>query len=494
MTLVRHFLLAKGSELLCLSSRVLYNLILNRNTSQSSDEVVNMKVQFIGAAQTVTGSKTYLQVDNKKILIDCGMYQGIKSIVDKNYNPFSFDPAQVQFLFLTHAHLDHCGMIPRLYKQGFKGKILCTRNTRKLAEIIMMDSARIQQSAFLDFKRDKKVRKSLKKQREALYDENDVRGVLECFETYDFDHKISLGKIDLTFRKAGHILGASSLEIHSNNMTYYFSGDLGRMNDPLEYAPYTPKKVDHLFIETTYGDRLHDKEDPVEELAKILKDNQKSHGRVLIPSFAVARTQLLLRHLYMLFEKYPELKLPIYIDSPMTKKVTDLYLQESGELRVDKNTLQDYFSIAKFLKWQSDYKKLERDQHPCIIISASGMLSGGKVLQHLNTIARNERNHIVLVGFQGEGTLGRDISQGIDIVKTKSGKLPIRAKVHHLHTLSAHADKLELESWIKSIESGPTNLYLMHGEKETVENFKTYIDERFNCKTTIAVENKEIEI
>jgi len=453
-----------------------------------------MKVQFIGAAQTVTGSKTYITLNKMKFLVDCGMYQGTKSVVDKNYSSLSFDAKELDCIFLTHGHLDHSGLIPRLYKEGFRGKIVCSHTTKKIAEIIMLDSARIQVSDFLKHKKDKTTRKELKKNKEVLYDEIDVHRCLELFETFDYNIQHTICETAFTLRPAGHILGASAIEICHGPQITYFSGDIGRFDDPMENRPYIPSKADNLFMETTYGDRLHDKEDPVEQLKDVLQTNKKKQGKILIPSFAVARTQLLLLYIYKLFEKYPDLKIPVYVDSPMTKKVTDLYLDNPHELRPSRDELESYFGIAKFLKWEHEFKKLKRKDSSYIVISASGMVSGGKVLKYLDTIARKEENTILLVGFQGEKTIGRELSQGSKTVVALGSKIPIRAQVKHLHTLSAHADKEELTKWIREIEKPPANIILMHGEKETIQSFKEHLSDKAQGRIIIAKENEIIDL
>jgi metallo-beta-lactamase family protein len=453
-----------------------------------------MKVQFIGAAQTVTGSKTYITTPKSKVLIDCGMYQGVKSIVEKNHQSFPFVPSELDYIFLTHGHLDHCGLIPRLYKEGFRGKILCGHSTKKIAEIIMLDSARIQVSDFLNFKKDKNIRKNLKKNKEVLYDENDVHQCLSLFETYDYDRAIKLDDIEITFRAAGHILGASGIEIAHENQKTYFSGDIGRYNDPIENDPFVPNDMTNIFMETTYGDREHDKADPLEELSKIIKRTIQCDGKLLIPSFAVARTQLVLYYLYQLFTKYPDLKIPIYIDSPMTKKVTDLYLENHHELRPHKEELQAFFEQAKFLKWENEYKKLKKSTRPYIIISASGMVSGGRVLKYIDTLARKENNSIALVGYQGDATIGREISEGAKEVRALGGRIPIRAKVYHLHTLSAHADRNELYQWISTSNKLPKKIILMHGEKIAIKSFKEFLSTKIDSEIIIAKENEILNL
>lgn len=453
-----------------------------------------MKVQFIGAAQTVTGSKTYISTSKVKALVDCGMYQGVKSIVMKNHQSFPFAPADLDYVFLTHGHLDHCGLIPRLYKEGFRGKILCGHSTKKIAEIIMLDSARIQVSEFLKFKKDKNIRKNLKKVKDVLYDETDVHQCLGHFESFDFNKKVKLEDIEITFREAGHILGATGIEIEHEGKRTYFSGDIGRFNDPIEKDPYIPQNIENIFMETTYGDREHSKKSPIDEFSKIIQETINRNGKLLIPSFAVARTQLVLYYLYELFQKRPDLQIPVYIDSPMTKKVTDLYLENDQELRPNKEELRAFFNQAKFLKWENEYKKLRKSTRPYIIISASGMVSGGRVLKYLDTLARKEENTIALVGFQGENTIGRELSEGAKEVKALGSRIPIRAKVHHLHSLSAHADRNELLNWLEGTNSTPKNIILMHGEESAINSFKDFLSEKFSSKIHIAKENEELNL
>ena len=451
-----------------------------------------MKVQFIGAAQTVTGSKTYIETKKCSALIDCGMYQGIKSIVDKNHSLISFDVTRLDYIILTHGHLDHCGLIPRYYKEGFRGRIICSPATRKIAEIIMLDSARIQVSNYLKHKKDKTIKKSNKKGIEALYDEKDVYSCLELFDEIDYDSEYQVNDISLTLRPAGHILGAAALELKYEDKITYFSGDIGRFNDPMEYDPTVPDSIDNLFMETTYGDRDHDQADPIEQLKKIITETKTNKGKILIPSFAVARTQLLLFYINKLFTKYPETKVPVYVDSPMTKKVTDLYSKFSQELRPSESELEEIFSTATFLKWESDYKKLKKKESTYIIISASGMVSGGRVLKYLDTIGRKSQNTIALVGYQGEGTIGRQLSEGSKEIRLLGSLMPVRSKVVHLHTLSAHADRTELKSWITKIAKKPERIFLLHGELPTMKSFKEYISQDFQTKIHIAKEQEEI--
>lgn len=435
-----------------------------------------MQITFLGAIGTVTGSKTLLETENHSLLIDCGMYQGHHS-EQVNHKPLNLESAELDFIILTHAHLDHSGFLPVLVKQGFQGKILCTEATYQIAKIILEDSVRVQQSHLKD-----------NPQFQVLYDEIDVSKTLSYFQTVIEGESLIFDDIQIHFYEAGHILGASQVLIENKGQSILFSGDLGRAKDRIHKAPKLVE-ADHYIVESTYGDRIHSSESVVEKLAEHIKKIKETNGVLLVPAFAVARSQMFIQYLDDVFNKYPNCELPIFLDSPMTSKVTKIYIEHLKELSVDEDDFSKALKRVKFLDYGNDHKKFKKAKRPFILISSSGMISGGKVLRYFDMFAKSAENTVLLTGYQGEGTIGNKVLAGEKSIKLFGHTMTVKANIDLLEGLSAHADYTEIISHLKKLKNTPKYIFLNHGDNEARQNLKEKIEYEFDTNVIIAHKN-----
>lgn len=436
-----------------------------------------MKITFYGATQTVTGSKFLLETAGKKLLIDCGLFQGYKFLRLKNWTELPIEESSIDAVVLTHAHLDHSGYIPLLIKQGFRGKIYCTPATFDLCSILLPDAGHLQEEEALFANK-----RGFSKHHPAkpLYTEKEAKESLRYFERLDtgLTHKILSG-IEVEFFQAGHLLGASSLRIQSEGKTIGFSGDLGRYNDPLLPAPSFTKPVDYLVVESTYGNRSHPAEDPKTKLAEIINKTVNRHGVVIIPSFAVGRAQLVLHYINQLKYEKAIPNVPVYLNSPMADRANDAFVKHSSETKLSKKEAEAVCNTAQIVKSVEESKALNsRTNEPMVIISASGMATGGRVLHHLTAFAPEVKNSIVFVGFQAGGTRGDLITKGAREIKIHGQHWPIRAEVHVIDSMSAHADANDIVNWIKKIpQPAPRKAFIVHGEPAASEALRLRLQE-----------------
>ena len=437
-----------------------------------------ISIQFLGAAGTVTGSRFLLASEDTKVLIDCGMFQGLKELRLRNWNPLGIDPAEIDAVVLTHAHLDHCGYLPKLSKDGFAGEVFLTEYTAKLAEVILRDSARIQSE---DAKYALKKGFSKHNPPSGLYDEHDVERVVSRFRATPFAERTQVAKNTfVTFRPAGHILGAAFLEIEFFGKRLVFTGDLGRNEHPLLASPATPSlsDVDVVVTESTYGDRQHDLQTSSFEDA--INRTIARGGSVLIPAFAVDRTEVILVRLRELIEQGAIPAVPIYADSPMALKALHFYREaianDSAEIRseiVEDFKNRDPFSAGNLheLLTVDESKTVNNPTTPCIIISASGMGTGGRVVHHLKNMLPIEKHTVIFCGYQAIGTRGSRLVAGEDEVKMHGEMVPVRATIEQIHSFSVHADGDELLSWMKAMQPKPKKVFVVHGEAGVAESF-----------------------
>lgn len=433
-------------------------------------------LQFLGAARTVTGSRFLVDGPESEVLVDCGLFQGRKPERLRNWAPFPVDPACLDAVVLTHAHLDHCGYLPALVRGGFRGPVYATRGTAALARVILMDSARIQEDD-AEFAN----REGFSKHQPALplYDTADAEAAIGRIETVDFDTPFeAAASVRAIFRPAGHILGSAivSLEVASANAAMAprrltFSGDLGRPSHALLRAPGPPPPADALILESTYGDRLHRDDDVAGRFAQVVRDTVAGGGVVVVPAFAVDRTELVLHLIQQLRDAGEIPDVPVFLDSPMALAALDVYREaiDQGwdEIRPELRGHPDTLSTRGVTETPTvaDSKKLVERRGPAIVISASGMATGGRVLHHLNERLRDARNSIVLVGYQAVGTRGRALLDGARQLKLLGRYVPVRASIHDLSGLSVHADQRGLLDWVASAESPPEIVYVVHGEE-----------------------------
>ena len=433
-------------------------------------------IQFLGAAGTVTGSRYLLSFQETKVLVDCGMFQGLKELRLKNWANFPVEPASIDAVVLTHAHLDHCGYLPRLVKLGFAGPVYLTEYTGKLAEVIMRDSARIQTE---DAKWALKKGFSKHNPPQALYGEPDVNQTVKQFEPTEFYQRTKVAEETfVTFHPAGHILGASFIEVEFFGKKFLFTGDLGRPEHPLLRAPgaFPDGQFDALVTESTYGDREHERVS--DNFENVINTTIARGGSVLIPAFAVDRTEVILVHLRELVEAGKIPHVPIYADSPMALKALSFYRdainKHSPEIRDD--IAQEWEGRDPFdpgtlveLLTVDESKSINNPQKPCIIISASGMATGGRVVHHLRDMLPNPKHTVILVGYQAVGTRGRSLVDGVDEVKMHGEMVPVRAQIASVQEFSVHVDGNELMAWVATAKERIKKIFVVHGEEGAAE-------------------------
>ncbi|AVR45985.1 MBL fold metallo-hydrolase [Christiangramia fulva] len=442
-----------------------------------------LNIQFLGAAGTVTGSKFLVETDHLNILIDCGFFQGLKELRLKNWEDLPVNVSKIDYVLLTHGHLDHTGYLPRLISQGFKGVILGNAPTLEIAEIILKDTARIQEE-----EAEKANKEGFSKHHPALplYTLKDAEETLTFFRIFQSGEWNELGeKVKFRHRLGGHILGAGFIELEVDGKLLLFSGDLGRQEDLLLNAPEKPEWADFLFLESTYGDRLH----PEENVEKILGDNIRDmiyeNGIMLIACFAVERLQLISYLLWKMFQKNQIPNVPIYIDSPMGVDVTELFGNFQHFHKVENS---EFSAMKNHFELVSSYKRtweIIDEQRPRIVLAGSGMLSGGRILTYLSKFIDKPNTRLVLTGYQAEGTRGRKIEEGAEEIKIWGKYYEVKAKLVKIESLSAHADQKELLDWSKNIKNIPEKVFLVHGEKNAATTLKSRLEVENNWKVRI---------
>lgn len=421
-----------------------------------------LSLTSLGAAGTVTGSKHLIEHDGKRILVDCGLFQGPRELRQLNWERLPVDPRSIQMVVITHAHLDHCGYLPRLVREGFDGPIYATSATIDVGRLILLDSAHLQEK---DAELANRHGFSRHKPALPLYRVEDAERALDQFEPVEFHSAHDLrGLGSLLFRRAGHILGAATAEIEIGGARLAFSGDLGRYDDPIMLDPEPVPSAEYLVMESTYGDRVHPKIDPAVALKQVIERTVARGGTVVIPAFAIGRTQSLLYYLWSL-KRAGEFELvPIYVDSPMATNATDLMSKHMADHRLPPDVCREAFAMATYVRDVEQSKALSANRMPKVIISASGMASGGRVLHHIKAFGPDPRSTIMFAGFQALGTNGRTMVGGQREMKIHGEWIQIKAEVADLTMLSAHADSDEIIRWLGGFESAPRRTFLVHGE------------------------------
>jgi metallo-beta-lactamase family protein len=442
-----------------------------------------MQLTFLGATGTVTGSRTLLESKGKRILIDCGLFQGLKQLRLKNWDAFPVEPSSIDAILLTHAHIDHSGYLPRLVKMGFSGRIYCTSGTHDLCQILLPDSAHLQEeeARYANQKGFSKHHPAL-----PLYSQDDAQRALDLFQTVDFHELVDLGDgLQARFYSNAHILGSSCIHISDGDKSVLFSGDVGRSNDPLMRAPEIPPASDYLVIESTYGDRLHDPVNTLELLAQYIRETVQQGGILLIPVFAVGRAQEMLFYLHQLKQQGRIPHIPIYLNSPMAVDASEIFQLHCNEHRLNPQQCAEMFADVHMVNSIEQSQSLNHMRQPMILLAASGMASGGRVVHHIKAFAGNPRNTILFVGFQAAGTRGAAMVNGASEVKIHGEYIPIKARIASMTSLSAHADYVEILQWLKQFKQAPKLTFVTHGEPVAADAMRLHIEEQLKWQTCV---------
>ena len=451
-----------------------------------------MQISFLGAADTVTGSRHLIDASGARILLDCGLFQGFKTLRERNWAPFPVDPASIDAVVLGHAHLDHCGNLPTLVKQGFKGRIYASPATIDLCEVMLQDSAHLQEE---DARRANRVGSSRHAPARPLYTVADARRALARMVPLAPGRSTTVGAVRVALTPVGHLLGACAVTLHAGGTTLVYSGDIGRGNDLLMPPPQRVAHADVLLVESTYGDRLHPHEDYMARLGAIVRATVGRGGSVLLPSFAVGRAQALLLVLQRLKDAGaipPEL--PIYLDSPMAQKATTLYQRHAKLLRARPREIATLCDGVTLVAKAADSARLMRSRWPSVIISASGMATGGRVLHHLQAMAPHEKHHIVFPGFQVAGTRGAKLVEGAREVKIFGEYVPVRAAVSHVEGFSGHADADELLHWMRGLQHAPAQTFVVHGEPHAADTLRTRVQDELGWRVRVPGHLERVEL
>ena len=468
-------------------------------------------ITFLGAAQTVTGSKYLLDTGASKVLVDGGLFQGLKELRERNWQNLLISPGEIDAVVLTHAHLDHCGYLPRLVSQGFKGRIFCTAGTKDLCNIVLPDSGRIQEEDAANANRHRYTRHEVAL---PLYTEADAFTALSLFQPCGYDRPMPVADgVDVDFISAGHLLGSSYARVKTGGHTILFGGDLGRFGRPVLPDPTMVESADYLLVESTYGDRVHESDDDGEALAALVRDTAQRGGKMIIPAFAIGRVEELLYWIKRLEDEKRVPVLPVFVDSPMAIEALARYTERLKELdpelqpdQVDevaphgpaaheprerrKRQASQERDVCAFctdrfrtISSAQESKDLTASKMPAIVISSSGMATGGRVLHHLKAALPDARNTVLFAGFQAEGTRGRRLVQGEQAIKIHGQMVPVRARIAKIDSMSAHADSKEILRWLRGFKTAPKRTFIVHGEPGPMQALRQQIASELGWQT-----------
>jgi metallo-beta-lactamase family protein len=458
---------------------------------------MQIKLTFLGAAQSVTGSCYLVEAGNISFLVDCGLYQE-RDLIERNWNPFPIPPQTLDCVLLTHAHLDHSGLLPKLVREGFHGPIYCTAATAEIAEIMLLDSANLQQED-AEFKKKRHQKESRKGPypEVPLYTVDDARACSPLFSSTTYGKPVDIGKgIEATFYNGGHVLGSSMIKVrirqNGEDRTILFSGDIGRWGKPILNDPTLFEEADYVLVESTYGDRpLEPLADAADKLVDVINTTVKSGGNIVIPSFALERSQEILYYLnqFLIEDRMPHLM--VFIDSPMAVSITgvfehhpELFDEEMVKLMRQKKSPFDFRGLS-LVRTAEESKAINRIKGTVIIIAGSGMCTGGRIKHHLVTNISRKESTILFVGYQAAGTLGREILEGAKEVRIFGQHYPVKARVTHINGFSAHADRNELLKWLSSLRRPPRRLFVTHGESSTSQHFASLARDKTGWEVTV---------
>jgi len=458
---------------------------------------MQLKLQFLGAAQNVTGSRHLLEANGVKVLVDCGLYQE-RDFKARNWEPFVVPPDSIDAVLLTHAHLDHCGLLPKLVREGFKGRIYCTAATSEIVQIILLDSAKIQEED-AEYKRKRHKREGRKGRYPdvPLYTTADAEACFPLFSRVKYRKSVDLGNdVEATFYDAGHVLGSSIIRVKvrqgGQERIILFSGDIGRPDRPIVCDPTVFDAADYVFIESTYGDRVHQgPEDTKKEIAEVINTTKKAGGKIIVPSFALERSQEVLYYINELLLAGAIAQLTVFLDSPMAARITkvfkghpELFDEEMTEF-IDKHESPFNFPGLKIVQSTKESKAINKIRGTVMVIAGSGMCTGGRVKHHLVNNISNGRNTIMFVGYQAMGTLGRRIVNGEKEVRILGQEYAVKARIARIGGFSAHADREELLRWLRGLKKPPRKLFVVHGEANSAQQFGDYVRKETGWKVSV---------
>ncbi|MBV1839817.1 MBL fold metallo-hydrolase [Photobacterium ganghwense] len=443
-----------------------------------------MRITFLGGTETVTGSKFLVETKNTSVLVDCGLFQGYKWLRERNWQTLPMDINSLDAVILTHAHLDHSGYIPVLYKRGFRGPVFTHHATQALCQILLVDSGHIQEE---DARYLSKHKLGKHEHPEPLYDRQTAEECMTLFQPVDFDEQVEVGDIRFHLQPAGHILGAASIILEAEGKRVGFSGDVGRYNDVLMRPPRPLPELDLLLMESTYGNRLHDNQDPAEQLAAVVNRVAKNGGVLLVPVFAVGRAQAFQHLLAKLMDNGEIPRMPIYLDSPMAIEVSDIFCRFSDQHKLSHNECHRMSHSIIYTRTVDESKAIEGQAFPHIIIAGSGMATGGRILHHFKRWLSSPKCTVLFTGYQVGGTRGAKMLEGVESVKIHGEWIPLRASVTAISSLSGHADYLELTKWLQeSSLAKKTQIKLIHGDHEALESLRVYLQEHTKFNVSVA--------
>ena len=441
------------------------------------------RISFLGATETVTGSKYLVETDRARVLVDCGLFQGVKDLRERNWKPLPFAPSSLDAVLLTHAHIDHTGHLPRLCAGGFRGRVHCTPGTRDLLGILLPDSGKLQEEAARHA-----VEHGYSRHREPLplYTRAQAEASLQQLDAHEFGRAFEPAPgVEAVFTRAGHIVGSACLSLRTPTETIAFSGDVGRPEDPIMKPPDPLPRADYLLVESTYGDRRHPGEAAADTIARLIHEVVEKAGTILVPAFAVGRAQHLLHVLAVLRRERRIVDLPVFLDSPMAIDATKLFCRHKADHRLTEDECHAMCSVARYTPTADESKALSRQPGPLVIVSASGMATGGRILHHLRRCLPDPRNAVLLVGFQAAGTRGRSLADGAEELKIQGQYVRVRARVVQVPGLSAHADYAELLDWLERSTLSPRRVFVTHGEPSAADAFRRRLRERFGWEARV---------
>lgn len=451
-----------------------------------------MRITFWGAAETVTGSRHLVDVEGRRVLVDCGLFQGLKRLRLQNWDPFPVDPASIDAVVLTHAHIDHSGYLPALVRDGFDGEIWCTEGTEALTRILLLDSAHLHEedARIANLRRSSKHHPAL-----PLYTTEDAERSLERLRAVPFHTDFEpVPGLTARYSPVGHILGAAAVHLTGAGTSASFSGDVGRTADPIMLPPEPCPAADHVVTESTYGNRLHPDVDPAEELADVVNRTVRRHGSVLIPVFAVGRAQMLLHLLSDLRRSGRIPEIPTYLNSPMAVSTTEVFCRFSGQHRLSDEQSAAMCDDATFVRSVEESIQLTARRETKIVLAASGMATGGRVLHHLEAMAPEPRDTIVLAGFQAAGTRGEALANGARSIRLFGQDVPVRAKVERIDSLSAHADADELIAWLRPAGHPARGASVVHGEPSASDALRSRIEHELGWKVDVPAQGDHVDL